>query len=232
MERRVARRAVTLSLAVVAAFVLAGGPLSGGLTRVLAHDDSSWTEESSGYGTSLWVPTYVQQRNLSCEYASLTIATGAFGAAVSEWDFDARVGWSDNPHWGFRGNIHGWWGNTYDYGVYAEALAAALPDFGFYGEPFYGEGDAAALTTRLDWGMPTLVWLGFWGDTSYYDWTEDGTPYKLAAGEHVVVAYGYDEWGVYVSDPAIGAYSYYDWGTFLWMWSVLDGMSLAVAPAW
>jgi len=29
----------------------------------------------------------------------------------------------------------------------------------------------------------------------------------------------------------IGSYRYYDWGTFLWMWNVLDGMSLAVAPA-
>jgi hypothetical protein len=33
---------------------------------------------------------------------------------------------NDNPHLGYRGNIHGEWGNTEDYGVYSEPLAAAL----------------------------------------------------------------------------------------------------------
>ena len=36
-------------------------------------------------GAFIDMPTYVQQRNLSCEYAALTIATGAFGAWVSEF---------------------------------------------------------------------------------------------------------------------------------------------------
>jgi hypothetical protein len=48
---------------------------------------------------------------------------------------------------------------------------------------------------------------------------------------HVLVAYGYDEGGVYLSDPAIGGMKYYDWGTFTWMWSVMDGMALSVYPA-
>jgi hypothetical protein len=52
----------------------------------------------------------------------------------------------------------------------------------------------------------------------------------LTAGVHVVVAYGYDSGGVYVSDPAVGAKRYYDWGTFSTMWSVLDGMALSVSP--
>ncbi|MDP9368067.1 MAG: C39 family peptidase [Chloroflexota bacterium] len=187
-------------------------------------------EAHEASGTFLDVPAYAQQRNLSCEYAALTIATGAFGYAVSEWEFDHRVGWSDNPHWGYRGDIYGWWGNTTDYGVYPEALVPALDEFGFYGETFYAQGDRSELIARLDWGMPTLVWLGFWGDTGYYESTEDGTPYKLAAGMHVVVAYGYDDWGVYVSDPASGDYTSYAWGDFMWMWNVLDGMALAVAP--
>ncbi|HQY32156.1 MAG TPA: hypothetical protein PK691_12740, partial [Thermomicrobiales bacterium] len=73
---------------------------------------------------------------------------------------------------------------------------------------------------------PTLVWLGLWGDQSVY---EDG--YKVTAGMHVLVAYGYDEGGVYLSDPAIGGTKYYDWGTFEWMWSVVDGMAMSVYPA-
>jgi uncharacterized protein YvpB len=187
--------------------------------------------QETGSGASFWVPSYVQQRNLSCEYAALTIATGAWGDPVSEWAFDDLVGWSANPHWGYRGDITGWWGGTDDYGVYAEPLAAALPSVGFAGEVFYGQGDPAALTARLDRGLPTLAWIGEQGDTGFYDYADDGTPFKLAAGEHVVVAYGYDEGGVYVSDPAFGDATYYGWGDFLWMWNVFDGMALAVAPA-
>lgn len=186
--------------------------------------------EASGEGVFVDVPTYVQQRNLSCEYAALTIATAAFGTWISEYEFDSLVGLSANPHWGFRGDINGWWGNTTDYGVYPEALVGPLAEFGFSSDVHYAQGDPAVLTAHLDAGKPFLVWLGMWGDLSFYDYAEDGTPFKLTPGYHVVVAYGYDDSGVYVSDPAKGAYGFYDWGTFMSMWNVLDGMSLAVAP--
>ena len=182
-------------------------------------------------GAFVDVGTYVQQRNLSCEYAALTIATAAFGTWISEWEFDGLVGWSANPHWGYRGDINGWWGNTTDYGVYAEPLAGALSHFGFWGEVFYGQGDPYALQARLDAGLPVVVWLGLWGDVGYYEYTEDGTPYKLQPGYHTMVAYGYDEAGVYLSDPAIGDYRFYSWGDFMWMWNAMDGMALAVGPA-
>jgi hypothetical protein len=77
------------------------------------------------------VPTYAQQRSLSCEYASLVIARGAYGTWVSEWTFDGLVPQSDNPHWGYRGDINGTWGNTTNYGVYTEARPeATLAGFG------------------------------------------------------------------------------------------------------
>ncbi len=149
---------------------------------------------------------------------------------VSEYEFDNRVGTSANPHWGYRGDINGWWGNTTDYGVYAEPLVGPLADFGFNGEVFYGLGDPESLKARIDQGRPTLVWIALWGDLSEVDYTDDGTRFTMTAGVHVVVAYGYDAGGVYVSDPAVGAKRYYDWGTFSTMWSVLDGMALAVSP--
>jgi uncharacterized protein YvpB len=186
---------------------------------------------ASGPLVSFWVPTYVQQRNLSCEYASLYIATARWGNGISEYAFDGVVGWSDNPHWGYRGNITGWWGNTTDYGVYAEPLSWALSQFGFRGDVFYALGDTSELTWRLDAGIPVLVWLSMWGDPGYYDWTADGTRYKLVPGMHVMVAYGYDQQFVYLSDPATGSYRSYAWGDFLAMWNVLDGMGLGVTPA-
>lgn len=198
---------------------------------VAAAEAAAPAEPEVAFGASIWVPEYVQQRNLSCEFASLTIATSAFGAGVSEYAFDSAVGWSHNPHWGYRGDINGWWGNTTDYGVYAEPLAAVLPQFGFTGEVIYAQGDSQVLINRLNWGQPTLVWLGLWGDTGFYETDESGTSYLLVPGAHVVVAYAYDEYGVWVSDPGIGTYRFFDWGTFMAMWNVFDGMALSVAPA-
>jgi uncharacterized protein YvpB len=180
-----------------------------------------------GSGVSFWVPTYGQQRNLSCEYAALQIATTAWGNGISEYAFDDVVGWSPNPHWGFRGDINGWWGNTTDYGVYAEVLASALAEFGFTGDVFYANGDSSQLTARLNDGAPTLVWLALWGDQRTWEETE-GVTYTLVAGMHVMVAYGYDDNGVYLSDPAVAGYRFYSWGDFMAMWNILDGMALGV----
>jgi len=174
------------------------------------------------------VPTHVQERNLSCEYAAAAIATGTFGAAVPETAFMQRVPPAYNPHWGYRGNIDGWWGNTDDYGVYPEALVPTLNAYGFTGDVFYSEGDAHALTQRIDAGKPVLTWLGLWGNTAVT--LQDEGTYKVAAGAHVVTVYGYNTEGVYASDPARGDYRFYPWDQFMAMWGVLDGMALAVWP--
>jgi len=201
-----------------AAVSAAAGPAFGGRSARAAH--GAWID----------VPAYQQQRNLSCEYAAAVMAMAAYGTWISEYAFDEIVGWSANPHWGYRGDITGWWGNTEDYGVYNGPLAAAVENFGFWGDPFYAPGDPSALQWRLENGWPTLVWIGLWGDTSHYEYTEDGTPFKLAAGMHVVTAQGYDDNGVYVVDPAYGTAEFYDWDWFMTMWNVLDGMGLSIGP--
>ena len=177
------------------------------------------------------VPTHVQERNLSCEYAAAFIATSAFGMGVDEWTFMQSVPIESNPHLGFRGNIDGWWGNTDDYGVYPEALVPTLNANGFAADVIYAQGDAAILRQQIDAGHLLEVWLGYWGDDGFYQDAEDGSRYKLVAGYHVVVAYGYDESGVYISDPARGDYGWIGWNDFTAMWNVLDGMSLAIYPA-
>lgn len=194
--------------------------------------DLGWSSTSVGTGSAggVWVPAYAQQRNLSCEFASLYIATSAWDDPVSEYAFDELVGWSPNPHYGFRGDITGWWGNTVDYGVYAEPLSWALAEFGFYGEVLYAAGDSSVLTSRLDAAIPVVVWISQWGEQGYYETWDDET-YKLVSGMHVMVAYAYDDAGVYLSDPAYGVYTFYTWDDFMSMWNVLDGMALAVSPA-
>lgn len=215
MDHRIGRRAlVTLGAATLAA--MAARP-----RRAAAAD---------GMGVYIEVPAYAQKRNLSCEYACCAIAAAAFGGWLSEYDFDDRVGWSANPHWGFRGDINGQWGGTDDYGVYPEPLVAPLAEFGYRGEVIYAGGNQWPLRARLDAGSPVIVWLGLWGDLSFVEYAEDGTPFRLTPGYHVVVLHGYDDWGVSISDPGPGAYKSWDWDTFLHAWNVLDGMALAVSP--
>jgi LysM repeat protein/uncharacterized protein YvpB len=187
----------------------------------------SWEEPASGPVFAADVPAYMQAYSLSCEYAAAYIATAGLGWGVPESAFIERIGPSANPHWGYRGNIHGAWGGTDDYGVYPEALVPTLNEFGFIGDVFYG-GDASSLTARIDAGVPVLTWLGYFGDTAWLQ--QDEGSYLLSPGLHVVTVYGYDDWGVYVSNPGRGTYDYYAWGDFLSMWSVLDGMALGVAP--
>ena len=208
----------------------------GGASAEASSDSSSSgaaSYSSSDETPTSWidVPFYKQQRNLSCEYAAIQIATSYWGNPVSEYSLDDIVGWSDNPHWGYRGDITGWWGNTTDYGVYAEPLASAISQFGFYGDVFYAQGDASELTSRIDSGVPTLVFLAFWGDQSIYETADDGTTYKVVAGEHVLVAYGYNNDGVFMSDPATAGVKFMDWGSFMAAWNVMDGMGLGVSPA-
>ena len=186
----------------------------------------------SEYGTTLpGAFLYQQQRSLSCEYASVHIATTMTGQSISEYAFDEVVPRNENPHLGYRGNIHGEWGNTTDYGVYNEPLETALTHFGVQSDAFYGDGDRSALTTELDLGRPTVVWLGMWGDDGSFDtWSGDGTRYQLTRGMHVMVAYGYDETGVYLTDPGTAVYRFYAWNDFMGMWDVMDGMALSVYP--
>jgi uncharacterized protein YvpB len=193
--------------------------LAGPRRRVAAQAMGAWID----------VPAYAQQRNLSCEYAALTIATAAFGAWISEYDFEAQVPLSENLHWGFRGDITGWWGGTDDYGVYPEPLVPALAAFGFSGEVMYAAGNPWAIRTRLDAGLPVLLWLALQGGSGFYRTANDGSPFLLVPGYHVVVANGYDEGGVHVADPATGGFDFYDWGTLLWMWEIMNGMALAVS---
>jgi uncharacterized protein YvpB len=194
------------------------------------REDSAASTSSAGHQPWVSVPVvhYVQSRNLSCEFAATYAATTAFGAGVAEQTFIDSTPLAQNPHYGYRGNIDGWWGNTDDYGVYAEALVPTLNAHGFYGEVMYTYGDVNPLMAQLDAGHPVVVWLGFWGNTR--EVLHDQDTYSVFAGMHVVTATGYDANGIYVMDPAKGVTNYYDWATFQDMWSIVDGMGLAVYP--
>jgi uncharacterized protein YvpB len=174
-------------------------------------------------------PVNGQDRNLSCEFASIETTTIYFGRQVSEYDVEAAVGYDPNPHKGFRGSIDGRWGNTTDYGVYNDALAPKMPTIGYTGDAFYAAGDDTQLKYRIAAGIPVIVWLAQQGDRREYV-EIDGEAVTLLAGVHVMVAFAYDDTGVWVSDPAEAIYIHYDWEGFMWAWSLLDGMGLSITP--
>lgn len=192
------------------------------------EDQTISTQVQDGPTVAVPVANFVQTRNLSCEFAATHAATTAFGTGVPEQVFIDSTPLALNPHYGYRGNIDGQWGNTDDYGVYAEALVPTLNANGFYGDVMYTQGDVGPLLEQLDAGRPVVVWLGFWGDTR--EVLHDEGTYSVFAGMHVVTAYGYDANGIYVMDPAKGTQQFYDWATFEDLWSVVDGMGLAVYP--
>lgn len=200
------------------------------LSCVVATSGRAMATDAGKNAAFVNVPVYVQQRNLSCEYASLVMAMGVFNVWVSEWTIGQLVPLSDNPNWGYRGNIDGWWGNTTDYGVYPAPLVEPLAELGFRSAVIEGENDQTALKRYLANGVPVVLWLGYWGDQSYTEYSEDGTPYRLNPGYHVVVASGYDESGVYAVDPATGAAVSWVWSDFMWMWNAMEGMGLAIWP--
>ncbi len=195
-------------------------------TRILIPAGTS--RSSDAHAVKVNVPAYKQTRNLSCEYAATHAAAMAFGWAPSEQVFIDSVPRAVNPHHGYRGKIDGLWGNTDDYGVYAAPLVPVLNAWDFHGEVMYTFGDVEPLKAHIDAGHPVVTWLAYWGDTRVRK-SDEGN-YSLFAGMHVVTVYGYDADGVWVMDPAKGEKAHYSWGFFVQMWSVIDGMSLAVYP--
>lgn len=174
---------------------------------------------------------YQQQRPLSCEYAATSIASQMGGWNISEYDFDEVVPLTENPHYGYRGNIWGEWGNTTDYGLYPEPLHRALTSWGVPNQVIYAHGDADVLRHELNQGRAVVVWLAMRGPINSFDVVgNDGVSYQLTQYMHVMTAYGFDESGVYLTDPGTAVWRHYDWQSFMEMWNVMDGMALSVYP--
>src|SRR4051794_11919034 len=105
-ERGTMRGRVMIVLSLLAMLLSVAAPTSVVRARTVSPNAAQTDFPDAAF---VEVPTYSQQRNLSCEYASMVIAMASFGTWVSEYDFDTLVPLSDNPHWGYRGDINGDW---------------------------------------------------------------------------------------------------------------------------
>lgn len=175
-------------------------------------------------------PLLAQSYALSCEYAAASAVTLFWGSQVTEDTFVDSVPSSPNPHLGFRGDINGAFGGINNYGVYAEALVPVLEDAGYNATVFYG--GVSRLKANLAAGNPVVVWIttGKYTVRTPVTRTYNGDTFKLVAGEHAVVIYGYDSGGVYIMDVSNGSYQYTAWDSFVTRWSYFDQMSLVITP--
>ena len=83
------------------------------------------------------VPLYRQKQALTCEEASVAMASRG---RVSEVKLVAAMPKSDNPFLGIRGRTNApYYGGLVDYGAYAQALQTGLTKLGIRSEVLYGQ---------------------------------------------------------------------------------------------
>lgn len=191
------------------------------------------TEAALAHGSEVLiagVPSVAQSYPLSCEYAAAMAVTLYWGGeTISEEHFMREIPKSLNPHLGFRGDMPGEWGGITDYGVYAEALVPVLEQHGYSATVFYG--GVSRLKAELAQVHPLVVWItGGRSERPVYSESYGGRSFKLVPYEHTVVAYGYDDAGIYLMDVGDGGKYYTPWDSFLLRWSYFDQMALLIHP--
>lgn len=207
---------------IIAANALESGTVTNGMILKIPAAASAGVE-------LIGMPLGQEQWPLMSELAAASLATAYWGAPVTAEELLAALDSSPNPHAGFRGDPHGMFGGTDDYGVYAGPLAEALASFGFNAEAFYADGDPSALTARIDAGTPVVVWVTYDLAPQEREVVEDESgQYSLIPEKHAVVVYGYTDEGVKVVDVASGAATVWNWEPFMASWSLFDGMGLAI----
>lgn len=185
----------------------------------------------SGSVQLVGMPSAIESSPVGSELTAVSVATAYWGSSISEGALYSALELNDNPHFGFRGDINGVYGGTDDYGVYAGPLADAIGERGFVGEVFYGAGDASELTSRIDLGLPVVVWMTYETAVAAPERIDDGIrPFTVVEMKQATVIYGYDEDGVLAVDLANGGYSHINWADFMRSWNYFDGMGLAISP--
>jgi uncharacterized protein YvpB len=176
------------------------------------------------------MPAVKQRYNLSCEYAAAYAVTRFWGRPITEQTFMREIAEHPNPHRGFRGNIHGPIGGLTHYGIYAEPLVPVIEARGYDATVFYGGVERLKANVRA--GNPVITWLTTGRNIrrQIYFRELEGERFKLVPGEHAVVVYGYDSYGVHTMDVGNGKYYHTPWESFLRRWGYFDQMSLVIRP--
>ena len=168
-----------------------------------------------------------QQYALSCEARSAADWAAFFGFAIDEDEFLHRLPISDNPDFGFVGDINGQWGQTPPnaYGVHAGPVAFLLRRYGLNAHAYKGL-TWDHLRAQIAAGKPVIVWVvGHVERGKAVEYTAaDGRTTIVARYEHTVILVGYTAEAVTLLD---GSKIYTrPLSVFLDSWAVLGNMAI------
>ncbi len=177
------------------------------------------------------VPLYRQQQTLTCEEASVAMASRG---TIGEARLVAAMPRSDNPFLGIRGKTNSpYYGGLTDYGAYAQAIQKGLTALGVKSEVMHGqpyEDFKGAVLAHLRAGRP-VVWWHTWHDTYQIPVsvkTSSGTWVKLVPYEHAGVIVAATDRGVTYHDPYDATVRAISWVEFKRVSAYFDNMALVL----
>jgi uncharacterized protein YvpB len=133
---------------------------------------------------------------LGCEAATAKDWANFFGYDFNEFEFQYRLPYSDNPDYGFVGDVNSPWGQVppYGYGVHAGPVADLLNQYGIPAKAYKGY-TLEQIVSKLAEDKPVIAWVigNVVGGVPYEYTDKAGRKVTVAAYEHVVIVTGYNE---------------------------------------
>ncbi|MBI9043266.1 MAG: C39 family peptidase [Anaerolineaceae bacterium] len=164
---------------------------------------------------------------LGCETSAAIDWAKYYGMQINEFEFQYEIPLSDNPDYGFVGDVNSPWGQTppYAYGVHAEPIADLLIDYGLNAKAVRNSS-LAEIKKNVAEGNPVLVWvIGNCVGGIPHEYTDShGRVSIVAAYEHVVIVTGYTSQTIRYMNNG----KFYDIpnAVFENSWSVLGNMAI------
>jgi uncharacterized protein YvpB len=137
-----------------------------------------------------------QYFTLGCEAATAKDWANFFGYDFNEFEFQYKLPLSDNPDYGFVGDVNSPWGQVppYGYGVHAGPVANLLNGYGIPAKA-YKDYTLEQIIAKLAQDKPVIAWVigNVVGGVPHEYTDKEGRKVIVAAYEHVVIVTGYNE---------------------------------------
>jgi uncharacterized protein YvpB len=144
----------------------------------------------------LKISGHKQYFSIGCEASAAVDWAAYFGVHINEFNFQYEMPLSDNPDYGFVGDVKGPWGQVppYAYGVYAGPVAAALQKHGLPAKGIKAF-TIGQIKSEIAMDHPVIAWVigNVVGGVPTLYTDSQGRKTIVAAYEHVVIVTGYND---------------------------------------
>ena len=166
-----------------------------------------------------------QAFSIDCETAAAKDWANYFSKDFNEAEFQYHLPISDNPNYGFVGDVNGPWGQVppYAYGVYPGPVADLLNTYGVQAKAYSGY-TLDQIKAKIAEGVPVIVWIigNMEGGVPSTYTDSSGRKVVVAAFEHVAIVTGYDQDRIrYMNE---GMFYQVPTKVFLNSWGILGNM--------